>query len=223
MNTYYGDREKCYNCYRPKSSCMCEHVHSFETNTKFIILMHPKEFKKVKNGTGRLTHLALQNSELFIGIDFTDHKKINEIISTHNSFVLYPSRDAINLSTTNPHADTFAEAKKNMAIFIIDSTWACSMKMIRESKNLQTLQHVSFSSSKLSQFKIKEQPAEYCLSTIESTLCVLELLDKWDVESLEKEDLGMFLRPFEKMVEYQLMHIQNSTSTTLRFKTRTLR
>lgn len=219
MNRYYGDREKCYNCYRPKSSCMCEHVNSFETNTKFIILMHPKEFKKVKNGTGHLTHLALQNSELFVGIDFTNHEKINEIIATHKSFVLYPSKEAINLSSTNPYSKQNI-VKKSMAIFIIDSTWACSLKMIRESKNLQALEHISFTSSKLSQFKIKEQPAEYCLSTIESTLCVLELLDKWHVESLKREDLELFLRPFEKMVEYQLEHIKNSTSTTLRFKKR---
>ena len=68
--TYYGAREKCYRCYRPKSSCMCSHIHEIETNTKFIILMHPKEFKKTKNGTGRLTHLSLPNSHLFIGIDF---------------------------------------------------------------------------------------------------------------------------------------------------------
>jgi len=199
---------------------MCEHVHSFDTNTKFIILMHPKEFKKVKNGTGHFTHLALQNSELFIGVDFTNHAKINEIIATHESFVLYPSKEAINLSNTSPHAQH--NIVKNMAIFIIDSTWACSLKMIRESKNLQVLRHLSFTSSKLSQFKIKEQPAEYCLSTIESTHCVLELLSLWHVENIPKYDLQMFLRPFEKMVEYQLSHIKNSTSTTLRFKARTL-
>ena len=225
MNRYYGDREKCYNCYRPKSSCMCEHVHSFMTESKFVILMHPKEFRKVKNGTGHLTHLALQNSELFVGIDFTNHARINEIISTHKSFVLYPSKDAINLSETNPHAKTFPHAEvphAKMAIFIIDSTWACSLKMIRESKNLQRLQHISFTSSKLSQFKIKEQPAEYCLSTIESTLCVLELLNVWHVENIEEHDLEMFLRAFEEMVEYQLEHIKNSSSNTLRFKTRTL-
>ena len=48
-------REVCYQCYRPKSSCMCKYVKSIKTNTKFIILMHPKEFQKTKNGTGILT------------------------------------------------------------------------------------------------------------------------------------------------------------------------
>ena len=105
MKTYYGDREKCYKCYRPKSSCMCGYIKPFNTNTKFIILMHPKEFKKVKNNTGHFTHQSLSNSELFVGVDFSNHKQINKIISTHESYILFPSPHAINLSSTNPLAD----------------------------------------------------------------------------------------------------------------------
>ena len=96
--TLYGDRERCYKCYRPKSSCMCEYIDSFDTKTKFIILMHPKEFKKVKNNTGRFTHLLLNNSELFVGIDFSNNQRINEIINTHESYILFPSKNAINLT-----------------------------------------------------------------------------------------------------------------------------
>ncbi|MBU1658834.1 DTW domain-containing protein [bacterium] len=216
MKTLYCDRKKCYTCYRPKSSCMCEYVHTIKTNTKFVILMHPKEFKKVKNGTGHLTNLALENSELFVGIDFTHHKQINEIISEYESFVLYPSKNAVNLSSAT--FDTFTHAKKNRAIFIIDSTWACSVKILRESKNLHSLKHLSFESTKLSQFKIKEQPAEYCLSTIESTLEVIALLNAWHVENIEQNDLDMFLNPFNKMIEYQLARIDSSVCNSVRFK-----
>jgi DTW domain-containing protein YfiP len=159
--------------------------------------MHPKEFKKVKNGTGHLTHLALQNSELFVGIDFTNHHKINKIIESYDSYVLYPSKEALNMSHTNPHT------KRDMAIFIIDSTWSCSVKILRESKNLQALRHMSFDSTKLSQFKIKQQPAEFCLSTIESTLSVLDLLNKHEIENIKQNDLEEFLNPFEQMIEYQ--------------------
>jgi len=216
MKTLYGDRKKCYKCYRPTLSCMCQHVHKVQTNTKFIILMHPKEFKKVKNGTGHFTHLALSNSELFIGVDFTHHNAINKIISTHESFVLYPSEDAINLSTTDiKHS---LSSQKKMAIFIIDSTWSCSVKLLRESKNLQNLQHISFTTTKLSEFQIKEQPEEYCLSTIESTLCVLEDLNRWDLEHISEKDLNNFLNPFHKMIEYQLKCIQNPLSNAVRYK-----
>jgi len=191
---------------------MCKHIHNIKTKTKFIILMHPKEFKKVKNGTGHLTHLALENSELFVGIDFTNHQKINEIIKKYDSYVMYPSKEALNISQTNP------QNERDMAIFIIDSTWSCSMKMIRESKNLQALRHMSFDSTKLSQFKIKQQPAEFCLSTIESTLSVLELLNKYEIENIKQNDLEEFLNPFEQMIEYQQKIIANPLSNAVRFK-----
>lgn len=216
MQTIYGNREKCYNCYRPKISCMCAYVNPIETKTKFIILMHPKEFKKVKNGTGHLTHLSLKNSKLFIGVDFTNHKEINEIISTCKSYILYPSKDALNISKQN--IDDESHVKKETAIFLIDSTWACSLKILRDSKNLQTLSHISFDSTRLSEFKIKEQPAEYCLSTIESILTILELLNKWNAENIEKKDLDKFLNPFYKMVEYQIKCIENPLSNAVRFR-----
>lgn len=210
------NRGKCYKCYRPLSSCMCEHIHKVDTKTKFIILMHPKEYKKIKNGTGHLTNLALSNSELFVGIDFSNHKAVNELINTHDSYILYPSKDAINVSTNKPYEKK--NTKKDMAVFLIDSTWACSVKMLRESQNLKALKHISFSNTKLSQFRIKEQPEEYCLSTIESTLTLLELLDKWEIEDIKKDDFDNFLNPFHKMVQYQLNHMQNPLSNSIRFK-----
>ena len=218
MKTYYGDREKCYNCYRPKSSCMCKYINKIETKTKFIILMHPKEFKKVKNNTGFFTHLSLSNSELFIGIDFTNHKQINKIISTHESYILFPSKDALNLSKENPKK--FKKSDRDMAIFIIDSTWACTKKIFTQSENLKKLKHLSFVSQRVSEYQIKKQPESNYLSTIESTLLVLELLNSWRVENIEEEEFNKFLTPFYKMIEYQQKLIQNPLSNAVRFKKR---
>jgi len=215
MKTYYGDREKCYKCYRPKSSCMCGHFEHIETDTKFVILMHPKEFKKVKNNTGHFTHQSLANSELFVGIDFTCNERINEIIATHESYILFPSKDALNLTTANPK-----KGKKPLALFLIDSTWSCTKKMFTQSKNLQQLKHMSFTTTKTSQYQIKVQPDEKYLSTIESTLVVLELLDKWKIESIKARQLDGFLKPFHAMVAYQKELIANPRSHAVRFKRR---
>lgn len=218
MQTHFGERKVCYRCYRPQSSCLCHQVFPIDTRTKFMILMHPKEFKKTKNGTGRLTHLSLSNSELFVGINFTHHPRINAIIDTHECFILYPSKHAINLSRENPRKAL--HVKKPMAIFLIDSTWACSLKMMRESKNLHALSHISFDATKRSAFKIKEQPMEYCLSTIESTLSVLELLNHWRIEALADERLQTFLEPFHAMVSYQLSCVEKAMQGAVRFKPR---
>ncbi len=215
MKTYYGDREKCYKCYRPKSSCMCEHFEHIKTQTKFVVLMHPKEFKKVKNNTGHFTHQSLDNSELFIGIDFTHNKRINEIIATHESYILFPSQNAVNLTTTQPKS-----SEKPLAVFLIDSTWACTKKMFTQSQNLQKLKHMSFTTTKTSQYQIKIQPDENYLSTIESTLVVLELLQEWGIEKIQQEALDSFLNPFHAMITYQQELITNPRSHAVRFKKR---
>ena len=213
MKTYYGDREKCYRCYRPKSSCMCEYFESIETQTKFVVLMHPKEFKKVKNNTGHFTHQSLPNSELFVGIDFSEHKKINEIIKSHDSYILFPSQDALNLSQSYPK-----RSQKPLAIFLIDSTWSCTKKIFEQSSNLKTLKHMSFTTTKRSQYQIKVQPDENYLSTIESTLVVLELLNEWKIEKIQKRKLDRFLSPFHEMIKYQQNLIANPKSNAVRFK-----
>jgi DTW domain-containing protein YfiP len=208
-------REKCYRCYRPQVSCMCQYINTVETKTKFVILMHPKEFKKTKNGSGRLTHLALPNSELFIGLDFSYHDKINELIENplNSCYVLYPSSDSLVLNSL----EKSYHDKKNLVIFLIDSTWACSKKILRLSKNLHSLPYMSFYHDRCSEFKIKEQPAEYCLSTMESTHVVLELLSKNGYETLKDEALKSFLNPFHKMIDFQLDKLSD-TSDTPRFK-----
>ncbi len=194
-------RKKCYNCYRPMSSCMCSHIKPIDTKTKFVILMHPKEFRKTKNGTGHFTNMSLKNCELYVGIDFSNNDKINKLIDDvdNNCYILYPDINSINLNTTN-----IKEENKTNTIFIIDSTWPCSKKILAVSKNLYDIPRISFTHTKSSQFKIKTQPNSYCLSTIESTLCVLELLNKHNIENIEQKLMSNFLKPFEKMVEYQV-------------------
>ena len=206
-------RAKCYRCYRPMISCMCPYVRSVKTQTKFVILMHPKEFKKIKNGTGHLTRLSLENSELYIGLDFSDHKRVNELIddTANNCYLLYPSKKSIPLNN-----NSIAEEGKSTVIFLLDATWDCSRKMLRLSKNLQELPHISFEHTKTSQFEIKTQPEAYCLSTIESTLCVLELLNGQGDERLAQIELESFLNPFTEMIKYQQSYIVRGEEYSLR-------
>lgn len=213
-------RATCYVCYRPLSLCMCASVNPIPTNTKFIILMHPKEFKKTKNGSGRLTHLSLPNSQLYIDVDFTDHKAINALIDDPQNlcYVLYPADDSVHLNTQKIEL-----GNRQLVIFIIDSTWPCSVKILRLSHNLQRLPKLSFTHSKISQFQIKEQPKEFCLSTMESTLTILELLTAHGMEVIDEDALSSFLDPFLSMVHYQLQCINQSDTpqqNTKRFRLR---
>ena len=163
--------------------------------------MHPKEFKKTKNGTGRFTHLSLPNSEIHIGESFQKHAKINALLSDSDKvcYVLYPSQTSIDLNTQN-----IALKGKQIVIFLIDATWPCSRHILKHSPNLDALPKISFTHTKTSGFQFKQQPKDYCLSTMESTLCVLELLKKHKIEEISGKALEQFLHPFHKMVAYQL-------------------
>lgn len=196
-----ANRSICYTCYRPQTSCMCRYITPIATDTRFVILMHPKEFKKTKNGTGHFTNLSLKNCEIHVGIDFTQHPAINHIINDPSNicYTLYPHPKSINLNE-----EPIGKERRNTVIFLIDSTWPCSKAILAASPNIDALPKVSFTHTEVSRFTFKEQPKEYCLSTMESTLCVLKLLNTHDMEKIEERKLERFLLPFEKMVEYQL-------------------
>ncbi len=192
---------------RPSSTCICKHISPFQTKTRFIILMHPKEYRKEKGGTGLMTKLQLENSEIIIGVDFTNNKRVNEILTkeTSCSFLLYPGKDNFNLSIRkSSEINSFMGDTPH--IFILDGTWPCARKMLKLSKNLQKLKRVSFDNKIKSKFIIKQQPEALCLSTIESVYTVLNLLKEGDLEQCETKG---FLIPFEKMIEYQLEYILN--------------
>src|SRR6187549_196685 len=93
-------RMMCYRCFWPKSLCWCASIIPMETRTRFVFLMHPKEFKQEKAATGRLTHLCLVHSEIHCGISFERHEAVQALLRDprYVPALLYPGREAINLS-----------------------------------------------------------------------------------------------------------------------------
>ena len=203
---------------RPSCTCICKHLSPLQTRTRFIILMHPMEYKKEKNGTGHMTKLQLENSEIIVGVDFTNNKRVNEILNneTSSSFLLYPGKDNFNLSLRKS-AETNSFMGNNPHIFILDGTWPCARKMLKLSKNLQQLKRVSFDNEIKSKFIIKQQPHALCLSTIESVYTVINLLKEANLEQCETKD---FLIPFEKMIASQVEFILNPPINSYRPNTK---
>lgn len=176
--------------------------------------MHPKEYAKEKNGTGRMTQLQLENSEVIVGVDFTDNERVNELLHKANSssFLLYPGKDSFNLSVRN-NSEMSVFMGDHPQIFILDGTWPCARKMLKLSKNLQQLNRVSFDNTIQSKFIFKQQPEPLCLSTIESVYTVINLLKEGELEHCDTTD---FLLPFEKMIEQQVYYILNPREDSYR-------
>ena len=194
-------RSMCYRCHRPAKLCLCKHIVPIDTRTKFVLLIHPKEYKRIKNNTGRLTHLSLPNSELFTGVDFTHHSGLNAILDNpkNSCCILYPGSDSAPL-----HEVQLPGQERQLVIILIDATWSSAKPMLRLSKNLHTLPKISFTHTKTSTYAFKRQPFCEALSTMESTHCVLEILQQKGYENIPVKKITHFLDPFYEMVKYQV-------------------
>jgi len=140
--------------------------------------MHPWEAKKQRTGTGRMTSLSLIDSEIIIDKTFDENSRFLYLLQSpeYHPMVLYPGKEA-ETSASYPFRENL-DGKK-LLIFLIDATWILAGKMMSRSSTLQHLPRISFERAYRSQFHIKTQPAEYCLSTIESTYYLIrELQDR---------------------------------------------
>lgn len=192
----------CYKCFWPETLCWCGSVTPMPTRTKFVILMHPHEFKRIKANTGRLTHLCLADSEIHIGESFGTHEAVQALIDDPGNFpvLLYPGKDARDLSKGELHATDFAG--RRLVVFLLDATWRLVRPMLRLSPNLQRLPKIMFSGAAPSRYLIKRQPEPGCLSTLEA---VHELLLALDRSGLDRYALPeQLLTVFARMQEIQI-------------------
>ena len=196
------ERKLCLTCFRPETACFCKFLKPMETNTRFVFLMHPKEARRSQIGTGRLSHLALTNSSLIVDTDFDENTSFLQEYKNENyhQVLLYPGENSQLID--NLKESNFLE-QKPLLIFIIDGTWPCAKKMMKNTKLLHKLPRISFTAQQSSQFLLKQQPAPTCLSTIE---CTYTLLEQLRLINLEDQNLThkQLINVLSKLVNYHI-------------------
>jgi DTW domain-containing protein YfiP len=168
----------CYRCFWPQSLCWCGTITPMATLTKFVFLMHPQEYKRTKANTGRLTHLCLADSAIFIGTAFDEHEEVQRLIADPANFpvLLYPARGSRDLSRGELSAQDIGG--RRLVVFLLDATWRLARHLWRDSLSLQRLPRVMFSNAPPSRYVIKRQPEPECLSTLEATHELLLALER---------------------------------------------
>ena len=201
----------CYRCFWPKALCWCSSITPMPTRTRFAFLMHPKEFKEEKAGTGRLTHLCLPNSKIHMGAEFETHAEVQELLRNPRYYpmLVYPGPDAVNLSqphtqqqTTPPSLTSEILGGRTLLLLLLDATWACARKMLRLSPSLQRLPRIMFTPAAPSRYVIKQQPQEGCLSTLECVHELLLALERAGLDTYERPD--QLLALFQRMQDFQI-------------------
>ncbi len=184
-------RSVCPRCRRPTVVCYCAHIPTLPTRTKIVLLQHPRE-RRMGIGTAHMAHLALPNSILRVAYDFSSDPVVQALVATPSpSFVavLFPGPDARDVTTLPPDQD--------LTLIVLDGTWSQANSLLRSNPALAALPRVAFAPRKPSDYRIRRQPAELCVSTIEALAEVLSMIEP---PGLSFERL---LDPFQAMVKQQ--------------------
>ncbi|KAL7298768.1 hypothetical protein TKK_0008513 [Trichogramma kaykai] len=194
-------RDKCSQCRRPSGVCWCPGLPKQPLNpaSRIIILQHPAEVKRCLRTAPMLT-LSLGNEKCltYIGKKFpsvTKHNGLAEILNDPNTILLYPSPDAVPLNEVNAVG---IHNQKPYNLVLLDGTWPQAKAMYTASPTLKKMRSCKLVDVPTSEYVIRTQPAEGCLSTLETGAFALSIVE--NNPSIRDEMLG----PLKHLCKFQL-------------------
>lgn len=187
----FEPRAVCARCQRPTRVCYCAHLTSIETKTRVLLLQHPRE-EDMAIGTARMASLCLPNSELHVGVDFEDSPDVTRALEDPErpAALLFPSDDALDVSESPPPGP--------ITLVVVDGTWWQARKLVRKNPRLAALPRYAFKAASPSEYRIRREPDEAYVSTIEALVHVLGALEG------DADRLRALLVPFRAMIDRQI-------------------
>lgn len=204
-------RVRCEKCLQPKNWCYCSKIAPFDCGIKFVILLHPLERRR-RIATGRMSHLILKNSEIIHGHTYSNDKRVNEIVTDPANFcvILHLGDNSTKIDQlSHIEKKQFCPLGKKLVIFVVDGTWGTASKSVRNSKNLNALPCISFTPTKLSNFRVRQQPHGLCYSTIEAIHETIELFGDTQGYHFVSRKHDQLLKTFDQFISQQVQHLQD--------------
>ena len=141
-------------------------------------------------GTAFMAHLALPGSELRVGIDFARDAVVTAAVAAREPpYLLFPGPGALDVRALPPG--------RLHTLLVLDGTWSQARTLLHANPALAALPRVAFAPRSPSDYRIRRQPADFCVSTIEALAEVLAVLEP-DGARFER-----LLDPFRAMVTRQ--------------------
>jgi DTW domain-containing protein YfiP len=186
-------RERCMRCRRPRVVCYCAALPRLETRTKVVILQHPRE-RDMPIGTARMASLCLPQSELHVGVSWDAHAPLARALANpaQPPILLYPGPGAKDILREPPSGP--------VTLVVVDGTWTQAKTVVRDNPVLQALPRYAFATPELSKYRIRKEPDDRFVSTIEALMHVLGALEG------DAERFRALLEPLNAMVETQIAY-----------------
>jgi DTW domain-containing protein YfiP len=196
----FAGRALCAGCQRPASVCVCAHVTPLRTKTRVLILQHPRE-RHVPINTARLARLCLPDATLRMGVDLDADPVVEAMLSGRDGgpppYVLFPGPRAVDLATAPPGGP--------VTLVVLDGTWWQAHKLLKRNPGIAALPQLRLAPSSPSRYRIRREPHDHCVATIEALALALRALEgQGNGDSDDDDRFASLLDPFNAMVERQL-------------------
>ena len=131
--------------------------------------------------------------EIFVRRKVAETDSLCELLKLPNTYVMYPSAQSkdIGAITNNTNKKT---------LVILDGTWDEAKKIYARSPILRRIPSIHLELEKRSEYVVRTQPSEKCLSTIETISHSLDILESDPSISVK------LLSPLQMLCKFQLLH-----------------
>lgn len=191
----FEPRATCPRCTRPSRVCWCAHLPTIVPATRVLVLQHPRE-EDVAIGTARMASLCLEGAELVVGVDLESDPRVRAALddTSRTPVLLWPGGEATDIMVDPPRGPT--------TLVVVDGTWALARKLVRRNPRIAALPRYALGIGAPSEYRIRREPAEGCVSTIEAIARALGAIEN------DPERFRPMLAPFRAMVDMQIDHEQ---------------
>ncbi len=190
----------CYRCMRPESVCYCRVTPTIQAQTPVLFLQHPRE-ELVAIGTARMASLCLAQSRLVVGTELDEHPLVRPVLDDREraAILLWPGPGARDLATDPPSGKT--------TLVVVDGTWPLAKKLVRLNPRLAALPRYGLTPARPSEYRIRKEPTETCVSTLEAVIEALSLLEG------DRARFEPMMTPFRAMIDAQIAHAAEAART----------
>ncbi|XP_013102161.1 tRNA-uridine aminocarboxypropyltransferase 2 [Stomoxys calcitrans] len=197
-------RSKCDKCKRPKVVCWCSSLPNppVDTQSSIVILQHPAEEKRTLR-TALMLQLGLKPGKCIVykGKKFPSPKnqaELEPILQSANSLLLYPSKTSVPLETIRQQTQAGEGPQGPFTLVLIDGTWPQAKAIYASSPILHHMHQVKLISAGISDYIIRTQPTEGCLSTLETAAQSLAVLEG------RPELRALLVQPLHALCKFQI-------------------
>ncbi|XP_068609190.1 tRNA-uridine aminocarboxypropyltransferase 2 [Brachionichthys hirsutus] len=197
-------RPTCLRCRRPQKVCLCPFLppQPLEVSTCLYIVQHPAEESRVLRTVPLLAACLPQGKcNVIVGRRFSEdrHPELAAVCRDSRTLILYPGSKSQNLEALVQNQEG-GSVDRN--VIIIDGTWSQAKNMFLKNSLFHLPQQVQLNTQYVmsSQYVIRTQPSNICLSTLECAAVALSILEQND--NIQE----VLLRPLKALCSFQLQH-----------------